>query len=176
MPLKLNVGVCRKVGQPDYGSLGATCNLELELSPSLLQDDPDAFQRHVRNAYVACEKAVDAQLVECQANVSGNGQSQSRPKPQSRPEPSANRQNGNGHRGNGNGGRPATEKQLSFIRQLAGRIKGLGARRLETLANTMFSKPVAELTSLNASGLIDTLKAVQAGEVDLQDALSGAAP
>ncbi len=176
MPLKLNVGVCRKVGQPDYGSLGATCNLELELSPSLLQDDPDAFQRHVRNAYVACEKAVDAQLAECQANASGNGQSQSRPRPQSRGEPSASRQNGNGHQGNSNGGRPVTEKQLNFIRQLAGRIKGLGARRLETLSTNMFSKPVAELTSLNASGLIDTLKAVQAGEVDLQDALSGAAP
>ena len=31
MPMKLNVGVSRKVGLPDYGSVGASCNLELEL-------------------------------------------------------------------------------------------------------------------------------------------------
>lgn len=176
MPLKIIVGITRKLGQPDYGSIAATCNAEVELPLSQPQDDLNAFQRHVRNAYVACEKAVDAQLAECQANASGNGHGESRPRPQSRPEPTTSRQNGNGHRGNGNGGRPVTEKQLNFIRQLAGRIKGLGARRLETLADTMFGKPVAELTSLDASGLIDTLKAVQAGEVDLQDALSGAAP
>jgi hypothetical protein len=35
MPMKLNVGLCRKVGQPDYGSLGASCNVEVELSGSL---------------------------------------------------------------------------------------------------------------------------------------------
>ncbi len=31
MALKLNVGVSRKVGLPDYGSVGASCNLELEI-------------------------------------------------------------------------------------------------------------------------------------------------
>ena len=36
MPMKLNVGVSRKVGLPDYGSVGASCNLELELDAGLL--------------------------------------------------------------------------------------------------------------------------------------------
>ena len=36
--LRLNVGTNRKIGQPDYGSAGASCNLELELDTGLFQD------------------------------------------------------------------------------------------------------------------------------------------
>ena len=79
----------------------------------------------------------------------------------------------NGH-GNGNGGQPATEKQRSYIEQLARQIRGLGARRLDNLANKMFSKPAAEVTSFEASALIDTLKAIKSGEIKLDDAVSGA--
>ena len=43
MPLKLNVGVSRKVGLPDYGSVGASCNLELELDASMIDKDLHAF-------------------------------------------------------------------------------------------------------------------------------------
>ncbi len=31
MGIKVNVGLAKKIGQPDYGSLGATCNVEFEL-------------------------------------------------------------------------------------------------------------------------------------------------
>ena len=45
--MKLNVGVCRKIGQRDYGSLGASCDVHLELSDSLIFDDPGTFQQRV---------------------------------------------------------------------------------------------------------------------------------
>jgi hypothetical protein len=38
MPLRLNVGVSKKVGLPEYSSAGAHCELELEVESGLLDD------------------------------------------------------------------------------------------------------------------------------------------
>ena len=38
MPLKASVGLSRKVGQENYGSLGANCQLEIELDAALVND------------------------------------------------------------------------------------------------------------------------------------------
>ena len=164
MPLKLNVGLSKKIGQPDYGSLGASCNVEVELDSAMLFDDPDAFHERTMNAYAACRQAVEDQLARQQVS---SGQDSTDGKTASSTATRHSHDSSNGHR--------ATQRQLDYARQLAGQIRGLGVDQLEDLAETMFSKSLADLSSLDASGLIDTLKEIKAGKIELQGALGGAA-
>ena len=166
--LKLNVGISKKIGLPDYGSLGTTCNVEVEVDSGLIFDDLDGFHQKVRQAYVACAQAVNDELARQQPSASQTVTQM----PAATPTGSA-ATNGNGSRNGANGG-GASQKQLNYANQLAGQINGLGARRLEALANKMFGKPIAGLSSLDATGLIDTLKAIKEGRLDLNAALDGA--
>ena len=63
MPLKINVGVNKKVGLPDYGSAGSHCNIELEMDFSVIQN-PEEFHKRVQYAYQLCRESVEAELVE----------------------------------------------------------------------------------------------------------------
>jgi hypothetical protein len=62
MSLKLTVGLSKKVGLPNYGSLGATCGLEVEVPSLSLHSDPEALERQVRAAFAACARAVQDEL------------------------------------------------------------------------------------------------------------------
>ena len=176
MPTKINLSVARKLGTANYGSVSASCGVEFEADSGLLHSDIEGFQRHVRNAYAACRDAVLQELARQQSaetSTNGsNGQTHAESPAQPRPTASARPQNGTG---NGSGhGQVASEKQMTYLRQLAKSIEGLGVRRLETLAQKMYGKPIAGLSSFDASGLIDTLKSIKAGEIDLTNALNGA--
>ena len=62
MPMTVKVGLTRKVGQPNYGSLGASCDVQLELDGTLLFADPQGLQDRIRSAYAECERAIAAEL------------------------------------------------------------------------------------------------------------------
>ena len=154
MPLKLNVGVSRKVGLPDYGSVGASCNLEMELDSALLERDLDGFHTRVRDAFVAARQAVQDELARVQAPVEFT---QPAPAPRA---PTNGRSNGNGHMAGGpaqrtRAGKSATDKQvkaiLAIARQQHADLDGLlrddyGVQRPE------------DLSIKQASELIDMLK------------------
>jgi hypothetical protein len=59
--MKLNVGVSKKLGLPAYSSVGASCNVEVELDPDSLAD-PAGFRARVGAAFGAARRAVDDEL------------------------------------------------------------------------------------------------------------------
>lgn len=162
MPIKLNLGLSKKIGQPDYGSLGASCHVELELSADLLTQDLDGFHKHVRNAYVACRQAVQDELAR-----HGNASASSNPPQpyhdpvidnsqindayqQRRAQPSTRRSQA----------RPATASQVRAISAIANRQR----LDLSVLLHERYHlQTAAELSITEASALIDELKSAAAG-------------
>jgi hypothetical protein len=115
MPLTLNVGFSKKLGLRDYSSLGASCNVAVELPGNLVFDDLEAFRRHARQAFAACSQAVGEELARQQAEPGHNN------------SPPDNGRNGNGHNGHASprrtNGRRATASQARALRAIADRQK-----------------------------------------------------
>jgi hypothetical protein len=186
MPLKVNIGLAKKLGQPNYGSTGASCSLEFELDSGQLSHNPDEFRQNLRNAYDACRQAIQDELHR-QLNppdlqqAKMNGEKEPHMEDQSQgpavtesaimpaPAPVAS---------NSTTKTPATcglvqtsprasQRQVNYIHHLAHGISGLTPHRLEILSATVCGKRLAHLTSADASLLIETLKDILAGDKDL---------
>jgi hypothetical protein len=170
MTVKINVGYSEKLGQPDFGSIGASCHIECELDGRLVFESPDAFREKVRELYTACSIATKQELAR------HRGGSEASPVPGNGSRKSSNSVTAaTAGKPTPNGGAPshrASKRQMDFLEQLARQIPQVGVRRLESLAQRVCNKPVAELSSFDASSLIDTLKAIKEGTLDTE-ALSG---
>jgi hypothetical protein len=161
--LRLNVGTNRKIGQPDYGSAGASCNLELELDTGLFQD-LEGLQQVVQRAYAACNQAVNDELARLTHEGPGTtSQPHSQPQPQEvvevRTSPAISGASVNrlpaAQFTNQPSPRPATASQVRALRAIAARRK----IDLVALLRERFGLTTAdELGIRQASNLIDELK------------------
>ena len=172
MSLRISVGLNKKLGLPNYGSVGASCNVEFDVDASLFHDDLEVFHARVSSAYVACRQAVHDELARHRPAPGSATDDTSANGDEVPAEDNTGGHNGHDFGDDGNGRHRATQKQLDFIHQLARQTQGLGLRRLESLAETMFSRPVADLSRLDASCLIDCLKNIKTREIDIDNMLS----
>ena len=146
MAMKVAVGLQRKVGQPNFGSLGASCHVEFEIDPALIESNLDGFHGKVNGAFLACRQAVNAQLRQqegSQPDLPTTATHKALPdrRPERRPEPQL--------------GGSVTPNQLKAIYGLARR------NRLDPqkLVHDRFDRYVPEdLTIREASELLDELK------------------
>ncbi len=71
MPLKTNIGVSRKVADNNYGSRGASVNLEVELDSTLI-NEPERFHDRIRQVFRLAQQAIDEELDRQQGNGTAN--------------------------------------------------------------------------------------------------------
>ena len=138
MPIKANVSFTQKLGQPDFGSVGAGCSIEVELDSTLLSKDPAQLQEQLVVAYLTCRQAVQQQLTPFESSVSVLARVPTH-------------SNTNGQRPS----RPATRSQQRALWAICNH-HGLN---LEAVCRDEFDVSTADCLSISqASSLIDKLK------------------
>lgn len=143
MPLKLNVGLSRKVGDANYGSRGASVNLEMELESALV-GEPAKLKERIRQLFDVVRSSLTEEL-------NGNGK-----------QTPANGENGstdNGHpQANGHAqppARPATQSQVKALFAIA---KSQRLDLSQVLRDRFHVARPDDLSLKEASNLIDQLK------------------
>lgn len=145
--LKLNVGASRKVADNNYGSRGASINLEIELDSGLVTDHAK-LQERIRQLFGIVRTSLAEEL-----NGNGHAPKSDAPNAQSVSPASAN--------GTGNGtSRPTNQRQATHSQVKA--INSIARNRRIDIAQFLdqrfhVSKP-DDLTLKEASSVIDELK------------------
>jgi hypothetical protein len=148
MALKVNVGASKKVADQNYGSRGASVNLEVELDAELVKE-PARLQEKIRYLFGVARQSLTEEL------NGHNGHPPTNDKGNGQPKTPANNGNGNGKNGNG-GQRRATQSQVKAIFAIARNRRIDVAQFLDQRFHV--SKP-DELSIKEASQIIDELKA-----------------
>lgn len=150
--IKLNAGFSRKVGEPNYGSRGASVNVELELESGLI-GDPDGLMSRIRSLFDIARQSVDAELANGSPDVDRGAVSREGDPRSGR---STSGRGGNGQQNT----RYATASQVRAIKAIGNR-QGVDLVRL---ASERFRvDDLEELTLREASSLIDDLKSAPTG-------------
>ncbi len=133
--MKINVGASRKVGEPNYGSRGASVHIELDGD---VASDPEKIQATIRRLFGFVRASLAEELGNGNGNMHGHA-NVSAPPPNNHPA----------------GRRPATEKQVKALHAIARQQR----IDLFQLVQERFrvSKPEG-LSLTDASVLIDELR------------------
>ena len=155
MPLKLNVGASRKVGDNNYGSRGASVHLEVELDSSLI-NYPDKLQERIRHLFNQVHVSLTEEL-----GRSGNVNGQAPTNHASQPTGPADPLNGGAPQNGKQNGSPrlATPAQ---IKALYGISKRQGMDLHEVLRERCGLERPEDLSLKQASALIDSFKSSDA--------------
>ena len=150
MTARLTVGLSQKIGQPNFGSVGASCHIDFELESNLLNGEREQLTERIRETFLLCRQEVRRELAADIARESEH-------------VPESNPVNGSGGSANGhsqNGGRrtparPATDAQIRAIHAIAAKAKVQVASQLESEFGVRSPR---ELNLWQASELIELLK------------------
>lgn len=147
MSSRLTVGVSQKVGQPNFGSRGATCQIEFEMDTEMASDLRSQLVAQIQDAFQLCHDEVHREL-QCECSAPASSTPEQMPSSQPiRTQPT----NGNGQRRT----REATEAQIRAIHAIAAKANVQLASQLDTDFGVASPK---QLTIRQASELIETLK------------------
>jgi hypothetical protein len=137
--LKINIGHSRKVGEPNYGSRGASVHFEVEVDHGLVEQ-PQALRQKIRELFVQAQAAVREELHAPETNGT------QRPATNGHQRPATN-----GHQ---LPQRMATSSQVRAIHAIANRQR----TNLSELLQELGIGRLEELSISAASDLIDRLK------------------
>ena len=140
--LKINIGHSRKIGEPNYGSRGASVHFEAEIDHGLIEQ-PQALRQKIRELFAQAQAAVREELHGSETN----GTQQPAINGHQRPAT-------NGHQ---RPQRMATSSQVRAIHAIANRQR----TNLSELLQELGIGRLEELSIGSASELIDRLKSTQ---------------
>lgn len=152
---KIHVGIVRKVGQPNYGSVGAECRIEVEIDCNPVDSPHDDISYRIQRAFDTCRREVDRELrsastVESLATTTpptallpSNGQVQTNGNVTRQSQPTQRV-------------RPATDAQIRAIHAIASKAN---IRLASQLTDDFGVGSPQQLTIRQASDLIGKLKA-----------------
>ncbi len=147
MTHKVTVGLQQKIGQPNFGSIGASCSIEIHLD-----DDeavrPELLTSRVRQAFAQCRDCIAKEL-------SHQGTSPTGDLPNRERRPIAQPRAPERSKSSDRTPRSATEAQVRAIRAIASKA---GLSLASELENGFGVRNANQLTIAQASQLIDSLK------------------